>query len=71
MTLSAWDMVDLDRLAERHAACGKRHAWAAYTVHATAQGWGNTPAWVDGRKAFTALWRRHRRAYLSKARAPS
>jgi hypothetical protein len=63
MTLSAYDMADLDRLAATHADAGKRHAWRAYTGHAIAAGWAETPAWVDGRNAFVSLWRRHRAAY--------
>jgi hypothetical protein len=63
VTLSAWDMAELDRLAATQADAGKSHAWRAYTGHAIAAGWGNTPAWCEGRTAFQALWRRHRAAY--------
>jgi hypothetical protein len=65
MSLSPHDLADLDRLAATHASAGKRHAWAAYTSHAVANGWGNTPAWVAGRAAFTAMWRRYRASYLA------
>jgi hypothetical protein len=63
MTLSAWDMADLDRLDATYADQGKRHAWRAYTGHAIAAGWAETPAWVDGRNAFVSLWRARRAAY--------
>jgi hypothetical protein len=57
------DLDAIDRLAAHMAKHGKRLAWRAYTTHAVAEGWGNTPAWVAGREAFTALWRRYRAAY--------
>ena len=68
MTLSPWDIADLDRLAANHASTGKRHAWRAYTSHAISAGWGNTPAWIAGRDAFTAMWRRYRASYLAGGR---
>lgn len=66
MTLSPHDLADLSRLAATHATRGKRPAWAAYTSHAIAQGWGNTPAWVAGREAFTAMWRRYRASWINQ-----
>jgi hypothetical protein len=68
MTLSPWDIADLDRLAANHASTGKRHAWRAYTSHAITSGWGNTPAWCEGRTAFVAMWRRYRASYLAGGR---
>jgi hypothetical protein len=68
MSLYPDDLDALDRLAATHASAGKRHAWAAYTTHAIREGWGNTPAWVTGRAAFTAMWRRYRRSYLASVR---
>jgi hypothetical protein len=66
MTLSPHDLADLSRLAATHATRGKRHAWAAYTTHAIAHGWGNTPAWIEGRAAFTAMWRRYRQGWINQ-----
>lgn len=64
MMLSPFDLAALDRLAAIHASTGKRPAWRAYTTHAIREGWGNTPAWCEGRDAFNAMWRRYRRAYV-------
>lgn len=69
MTLSHFDLAELGRLAATHADAGKSHAWRAYTGHAIAAGWGNTPAWCEGRTAFQALWRRHRAAYRASMEA--
>lgn len=66
MTLSPWDLADLDRLAAAHARRGKRPAWRAYTQHAVTSGWAGTPAWVAGRAAFQTFWRGYR---ASKTRA--
>ncbi len=68
MTLSPFDLADLDSLAALHASTGKRPAWRAYTTHAIRAGWGNTPAWVEGRDTFTAMWRRHRASHLASMR---
>ncbi len=65
MTLHPHDLADLDRLTAVHASTGKRPAWRAYTTHAIRSGWGNTPAWVAGRDAFTAMWRRYRRSWIN------
>lgn len=65
MSLYPSDLDALDRLAAIHATTGKRPAWRAYTTHAIAQGWGDTPAWIAGRDAFTALWRRYRTSYAA------
>lgn len=70
MTLSPWDIADLDRLAAIHASTGKRPAWRAYTTHAIRAGWGNTPAWVAGRGAFEAFWRGHRAAFRAARVSP-
>jgi hypothetical protein len=65
MTLSPFDLAELDRLASTYADRGKTQAWRAYHAHAIAHGWGNTPAWVEGRTTFTAMWRRHRASYTA------
>jgi hypothetical protein len=69
MSLSSIDLAYLDRLAANIAHRGKDHAKAAFTAYAAAQGWGNTPAWVEGREAFTALWRRYRASFLASVQA--
>lgn len=63
MTLSPYDLAELDRLAASLADGGKRPACWAYTQHGLAQGWHGTPAWVPGREAFMRLYRGHRADY--------
>jgi hypothetical protein len=67
--LSDYDRACLSKLAANFAHRGKDHAKAAFTAYAAAQGWGNTPAWVEGREAFTALWRRYRASFLASVQA--
>ena len=65
MTLSPWDMADLDRLAATNADQGRHKASDAYHRHALAQGWHNTPAWIEGRTLYAAAWRKHRAAWMA------
>jgi hypothetical protein len=67
--LSDYDRSCLSKLAASFAHRGKDDAKAAFTAYAAAQGWGNTPAWVEGREAFTALWRRYRASFLASVQA--
>lgn len=63
--LTGFDLAYLDRLATIQASEGKRKAGRAFTIYAVAQGWGNTPAWIEGREFFTTAWRRYRASYLA------
>jgi hypothetical protein len=65
MTLSHFDLAELDRLAASLADGGKRPACWAYTQYGLAQGWHGSPDWLEGRDAFMRLYKRHRAAYLA------
>lgn len=58
-------VVDLARLAFLNAHLGKHKASDAYHRHAIAQGWHNTPAWIEGRTLYATAWRKHRAAFLA------
>lgn len=62
MSLDAWTLAELDRLAASLAHHHKRRAQPAYHLWAVAQGWHNTPLWIPARTAFWAAYRRHRQA---------
>lgn len=66
MSLSAFALMDLNNLALACAELGKHRASHAYSQHALAQGWHGTPAWIEGRSTFQALWRTHRAAHLAR-----
>lgn len=63
--LSGFDLAYLDRLASIQASEGKNKSKDAFTTYAVSQGWGNTPAWVEGRDFYNAAWRRYRASYLA------
>lgn len=65
MTLSAWDMADLDRLASETADVGNRTAREAFTAFALRNQWVWTPAWLEARAAFATMRRKHRAAFLA------
>ena len=64
MSLSGWDMADLDKLALEYASKGKNHAKDAYTQFAIKNEWGNTDSWLEGREFFSKAWRKYRREFL-------
>ena len=65
MTLTAWDMAAIDRLAAELADRHKRHASRAYRRWAANQGWWMQPEWIPARNAFWAAHKRHRAAYMA------
>lgn len=65
MTLTPWDLVDLDRLAAEYASVGNRPARDAVTAMAVERQWMNTPAWIEGRSFYRDMRRKHRAAFLA------
>ena len=60
MTLTGWDLREIDALAAKCAKHGKVPANAIYRRHAGLWGWWGTPAYVPGRERFVATWRAER-----------